>query len=135
MLFFGGRYVRCYRQRDHGHRRLVRRSFVQKGYPRKSQQCRNDRSELFRGFGGLVGFVCGGVVCALQSLEKGIVFVIDLLHSGGISTPVRVMLHTKTAVRLFEFVQSIDVLKPFHFYFLLSVCGGGVARFCLYCSV
>ena len=67
--------------------------------------------ELLRGLGGLVCLVCGGVVLILEDFVQLVIFGVNLLHGGGVSASVGVVLHDQAAVGCFQLVQGLNVFE------------------------
>ena len=78
------------------------------------QKLVNQIAEFLGGFGGLVVFVRGFVVLALQDLKQPVVLVVDGLHGGRIASAIGMMQLYKAAVFGFQVFQGVAVGEVFH---------------------
>lgn len=70
--------------------------------------------EFLGGFGGLVVFVGGFVVLALQDLKQPVVLVVYCLHGGSIAAAIWMMQLDEAAVFGFQVFQGVAVGEVFH---------------------
>ena len=75
------------------------------------QQLVDQGSEFLCGFGGLVVFVCTGVVLLLQDFKNAVMLIIDCLHGDGIAAAVRVMQLNQAAVFSFQIFKRLAIFE------------------------